>query len=411
MARPFDIVVVGAGLIGTAAACLFARQGLEVMLVETQPAERGQGDENGDRRVSAINLAAAALLQALEAWPGIDPGRIGEYRAMRVWDRNSAAKISFHAADLGQQRLGYIIDNRLMIEAMREKLRQNYNVTILDNTEITAIDRHRDRAADRSRPGLSVDLAGERVETQLLVGADGAHSRVRALCGLNTRWRDFGQDALTATVSTAGSHRHTAWQCFLETGPVAMLPLADGRCALVWSCERATADQLMDLPAADFCARLQSVFFDELGEITDCRPRQRFALTQHHANPYIADAVALVGDAAHTIHPLAGLGANIGLMDAAALAEVVQQARGRGADPGQYSVLRRYQRWRRGDNALVMAMMAGFKEAFGSSRASVKALRSAGMNWADSVTPLKVALARFATGLSGDLPALCRRRV
>lgn len=411
MARPFDIVVVGAGLIGTAAACLFARQGLNVALVETQPADRGQGGENGDRRVSAVNLAAAALLRALEVWPGIDPDRIGDYRAMRVWDRNSPAKISFHAADLGQQRLGYIIDNRLMVAAMREKLRQNYHVTILDNTEITAIDRRGGSAAGRSRPGLSVDLSGERVETRLLVGADGAHSRVRALCGLNTRRRDFGQDALIATVSTARSHRHTAWQCFLETGPVAMLPLADGRCALVWSCERATAGQLMDLPAADFCAQLQSVFFDELGEIADCQGRRRFALTQHHANPYIADAVALVGDAAHTIHPLAGLGANIGLMDAAALAEVVQQARGRGADPGQYSVLRRYQRWRRGDNALVMAVMAGFKEVFGSSRASVKAVRSAGMNAADSITPLKVALARFATGLSGDLPALCRRHV
>ncbi|MDD9857583.1 MAG: FAD-dependent monooxygenase [Gammaproteobacteria bacterium] len=411
MPRPFDIVVAGAGLIGTAAACLFARQGLDVALVETQPADRGRGHENSDRRISAINVAAAALLRALEVWPGGAPGRIGDYRAMRVWDRNSPAKISFHAADLGEPCLGYIIDNRLMIALMREKLRQNYNVTILDNTEITAIDRRGDRAPDRSHPGLSVDLSGERIETRLLVGADGAHSRVRALCGLSARRRDFGQDALISTVSTARSHRHTAWQCFLETGPVAMLPLADGRCALVWSCERATADRLMDLPTADFCARLQSVFFDELGEIADCQPRQRFALHQHHANPYIADAVALVGDAAHTIHPLAGLGANIGLMDAAALAEVVQQARGRGADPGQYSVLRRYQRWRRGDNALVVAMTAGFKEVFGSSRTSVKALRCAGMNLADSITPLKVVLARFATGLSGDLPALCRRHV
>ena len=408
--RQFDVIVVGAGLIGAAAACLFARQGLTVALVEARALDRHAGAaEETDKRVSAINLAAFGLFDALGVWRGIDPQRVSRYDAMKVWDCNSPAKISFLAADLGAPCLGYIVENRALVAALREKLRQNYNVTLLDNTEVAGI--NYDPNPDDADCRLSVTLSdsGERVQTRLLVGADGARSGVRELGGLHSRSEDFGQDAITATVSTARNHRATAWQCFLETGPVAMLPLADGRCSLVWSCDRAEADELMRLEDADFCARLQPLFAHELGDITACQPRRRFALRQQHADAYIAEAVALIGDAAHTTHPLAGLGANIGLVDAAALAEVVEWARRHRKDIGQTSVLRRYERWRRGDNARVLAMMKGFKEIFGSRHAGAKAVRSAGMNLADTVTPLKMVLAKFATGQYGDLPALCRR--
>ena len=399
----FDVIVVGAGLIGAASACLFARQGLRVGLVEAREAGASAGQ---DERVSAVNLAVGNLFRALDVWPGIDPGAISPYHAMKVWDRNSPAKISFLAADLGEQCLGYIIENRLMIAAMMEKLQQNYNVTIMHGTEVNAIEAH----ANGRGVGITLSggLSGEQFETRLLVGADGTRSRVRELCGLQTRFSDFAQDAIVTTVSTSRDHRATAWQCFLETGPVAMLPRADRRCSLVWSCDRDAAEQLAHLSEAEFRARLEPLFFDQLGEITDCQPRQRFPLTQHHASRYIADSVALIGDAAHVTHPLAGLGANIGFVDAAALAEVVEQAHTHGRDIGRHSVLRRYERWRRGDNALVLAMMEGVKEIFGSPLSAAKAARSSGMNLADSVAPVKRLLAKYATGLYRDMPQVCR---
>ena len=408
MSRQFDVIVVGAGLIGTASACLFARHGLKVALLESRSLDRRAQNEAADGRVSAIGLAAGNLLKALEVWPGIDPDAMSPYIEMKVWERNSPAKIAFVATDLGRPCLGHIIENRAMVAAMLEKLRQNYHVTIMDNTEISGI------ARGGAGAPLEVALcdgegAGEsKVKTRLLVGADGCRSRVRELCGISTRFSDFAQDAIVSTISTARGHRSTAWQCFLETGPVAMLPLADGRCSLVWSCDRARADELMGLEEAQFCARLQPLFSHALGEITGCRRRRRFTLGQHHADRYIADSVALVGDAAHLTHPLAGLGANLGFLDAAALAEVVEHAVARGRDIGQYSVLRRYERWRKGDNALVLAMMEGLKELFGSPRPTARAARSTGMNLADSISPLKIILAKFATGLYGDVPVLCQ---
>ena len=409
----FDVIVVGAGLIGAAGACLFARQGLRVALIESRALDGRDTDDadDADGRVSAIGIAAANLLKALEVWPEIDPQRVSPYGEMKVWDGNSPAKISFAAADLGQPCLGYIIDNRALTTAMMEKLRQNYQVTIMDNTSIQGIEwgGERDNELSEAKTPLRVALPDREVQTRLLVGADGGRSRVRELCGITTRFSDFAQDAIVGTISTSHEHRATAWQCFLETGPVAMLPLADGRCSLVWSCDRGRADELMALEEGAFCAQLQELFSDALGEITGCGTRQRFALAQHHADRYIADSVALIGDAAHIIHPLAGLGANLGFIDAAALAEVVERARASGGDIGQHSVLRRYERWRRGDNALVLAMMEGFKDIFGSRLSTARTIRSTGMNLVDSVTPLKTVLAKFATGLYGDIPALCKR--
>lgn len=423
----FDVIVVGAGIVGAASACLFARQGLNVGLIEAQslaqfnetPADDRRRDETPTaRRVSAIGIAASNLLAALEVWHGIAAKQVSPYSEMKVWDCNSAAKIHFAAADIGTPYLGHIIDNHAMVAAMLEKLRQNDRVTMMDNTEIRGIERCRPPAALRGalRGTLRVAITGKEVTTRLLVGADGGGSKVRELCGITARASDFAQDAIVSTISIAGApiaheheHEAIAWQCFTDSGPVAMLPLADGRYSLVWSCDRAYADELMALEDAQFCTRLQALFFAALGEISGCERRQRFALGQQHADRYIADSVALVGDAAHITHPLAGLGANLGLLDVAALAEVVERADQRGMDIGGYGVLRRYERWRFGDNALVLAMMEGFNDIFTSRRCAAKVVRSTAMNLVDSATPLKSILAKLATGLYGDLPALCRR--
>ncbi len=416
--RCFDVVVVGGGLVGATSACLFARQGLKVGLVEARSLGTPPNADADAGRVSAINLAAVNVFKALDVWPALPPATVTPYHGMRVWDCNSAAKISFRAADIGAPCLGYIVENRALQDAMVEKLRHNYQVTLFDGAAVTAVDpapinREARLAISLSdaRDGANGGNGGRtrRIETQLLVAADGGDSRVRDLCGIATQFTDFEQDAIIATTHLGGAHRDIAHQCFLDTGPVAMLPLAGGRCAVVWSCDRALADELMALDDAAFCARLQALFFHELGAITAAATatgRRRFPLRQHHVSRYIAAATALVGDAAHLTHPLAGLGANLGLMDAAALAEVVAQAAAAGRDLGQPSVLRRYERWRRGDNALALAAMTGFKEVFGSRRRSAQMARAAGMNLVASIAPLKNLAMQLATGLRGDLPAI-----
>jgi len=318
-----------------------------------------------------------------------------------VW-QPGGGRIEFCARELGFAHLGHIVANRDLIAGLRANLQRDARATLFEQTEITAI------APDGER-GLRVQLGGpspESLAARLLVGADGARSTVRELAGITCRRRDFAQDAITATVAV-DNHRHTAWQVFLDAGPAALLPQADGRCALVWSCRRTLADELCALPGPEFCARLQAAFDgdgDAPGGITDCGRRRRFALIQHHADAYIAPSVALIGDAAHAIHPLAGLGANLGLADAAALAEVAAAAGERGRRIGDYATLRRYERRRRADNATVVALMAALHDLFSARAPVVQFARAAGLNLADKSPTLKTALAKFADRLAGDRP-------
>lgn len=394
----FDVVVVGAGMIGMVSTCLFARQGLRVGLVEAQSIDPLA---MSDGRVSAINLSTCNLLKALGVWRNIDIAQVSPYHTMKVWDNDSLAKISFLAHEFNYSSLGYIIENHVITAAMLTKLRQSDNVTTLDNTQITKIARH-------DPDYLMLTLSDQIIKTRLLVGADGGRSRVRELSNLSIRRFDFQQDAITATLSVAYAHGATTLQCFLKTGPVALLPLADGRCSLVWSCDHELVDELMQLSDVEFRDRLKPLFAHEVGEIIEIGARRRFTLIQQHAEQYIADSVALIGDAAHIPHPLAGLGANIGFSDAAMLAEVVECAHEKSPNIGRRNVLRRYERRRKGDNALTLAVIKGLKEGFGSQRETVRWARTIGMNLVDKTPSLKAQLVRFAAGQHGNIPMLCR---
>ncbi|HHM04620.1 MAG TPA: 2-octaprenyl-3-methyl-6-methoxy-1,4-benzoquinol hydroxylase [Gammaproteobacteria bacterium] len=398
----FDVLIVGGGMVGATVACALGESGLRVAVVEARlPVEVGPDDEIG-LRVSAISHASQHIFESLGAWPGMAARRISPYREMHVWDAGGGGEIHFDSADLGAPALGHIIENAVIQRALWDRLEAQGRVERLCPAALGGLHRDGD--------GWQVALDGGRsYRTRIVVGADGAQSRVRQGAGMDTRGWNYEQRALVCVVSTERDHQATAWQRFLSTGPLAFLPLRDGRCSIVWSTSPAEAARLEALDEAAFCAELGAAFEHRLGAVLGCGPRASFPLRLQHAINYVQPGLALVGDAAHTVHPLAGQGVNLGLLDAAALAEVLLDAQTAGRDVAALSVLRRYERWRKGHNLLMMYSMDGFKRLFGFQAAPLQWLRNTGLNLTDRAGPVKDCIMRFAVGDAGDLPSLARQ--
>ncbi len=399
--QQLDILVVGAGIAGSALALALAGSGYAIGLVEPQPLERrplpaGSDLADFDARVSALTPRSVRLLDELAAWPGIAAYRQCPYTHMTVWDAEGTGRIEFDSAELGAPALGHIVENRAIVDALLAELLANGSILRFSPDRLVACEPGDDGAT-------SVDLeSGARLSVQLLVGADGALSRVRELMAFETREWDYGHRAIVATAAVAESHRATAWQRFLPSGPLAFLPLSspDNRlCSIVWSLQDELVEPLMALDDAVFCSELDRAFEGTLGGVNAVSPRFAFPLRQRHAVDYVQPGVALVADAAHTIHPLAGQGINLGLQDVAVLAEELGWARERGLSPGSLEVLRRYQRRRKGENLLMMGAMDGFKRLFEQQALPLRWLRNAGMRGVDRLLPLKQRLMRHAMGL------------
>jgi 2-octaprenylphenol hydroxylase len=249
---------------------------------------------------------------------------------------------------------------------------------------------------------------GREIQARLLVAADGANSRVRGLAGIPVRGWGYDQNAVVATVRPERPNRDTAWQRFMPSGPLAFLPINDGRCSIVWSTSPEQAQQLLALEPEAFCEALGGASDYVLGEILETGPRASFPLRLQHATHYVQPGLALVGDAAHAIHPLAGQGVNLGFLDAATLAEVLTEARRASRDIGSHGVLRRYERTRKGDNLMMLAAMDGFKRLFGNDLAPLRLLRNLGLRLTDSADPVKQLIMRRALGMLGEQPRLAR---
>jgi 2-octaprenylphenol hydroxylase len=402
-----DVVIVGGGLVGsTLARALCApaagkQPAPRLALVEGRDLLTHPGTDRPDVRVSAITLASRRILEALDVWTAIDTGRIHPFREMRVWDDHGGGRLHFDSADIGEPELGYIVENDAMLRVLHQQLANMAPLVIKTHARPVALQRHADHVE------LQLDN-GEALATRLLVGADGADSGIRELAGIHKHGRAYDQHALVATVSFTGDHRETAWQVFLPTGPLAFLPLAAGRCSIVWSTTPEEAARLAALEEAVFLEELQGAFGAQLGHLQGCGPRAVFPLRLQRAAQYVQPRVALIGDAAHTVHPLAGQGVNLGFADAAVLAEVLLSARQTGRDVGSLRVLRRYERWRKGDNLLMMYSLDGLKRLFASRLGPVQRMRNAGMSLTNAMPPVKHLFMRYAMGLQGDLPRLAR---
>ena len=407
-ADAFDVAVVGGGPVGACVAALLqrARAGagaLRVALIEPQVPAAPAGGAAPDGRVVAISRASERLLRSAGAWTHIASARLCAYQRMRIWHErvrpDDEAVLVFDAADVGEPNLGYIVENRLLQSALIAAFRESGG--------------HLEPAQFRA---LAMGLDAVRIETsagvltaRLVIGADGAKSAVREAAGLSAELSDYGQSAIVATVATERPHQLTAWQRFMGQGTLAFLPLFDGSSSIVWSADAGLAARLMNASDNDFVHELDRASDLALGATRLVSERLSFPLRRLAVPRYIAQRVALVGDAAHVVHPLAGQGVNLGLLDAGALAQLTARAMSQREDPGSLRVLRDYERWRKSEVAVMGTAIDGFDRLLAHGTGPVARIAQTGLGWVSRTQELRRFFIARALGVSGELPEAARR--
>ncbi|WP_300730994.1 2-octaprenyl-3-methyl-6-methoxy-1,4-benzoquinol hydroxylase [Pseudomonas sp.] len=401
-----DLLIVGAGMVGSALALALKDSGLKILLLDGGSLSVKAFDPQApfEPRVSALSAASQRILGRLGAWDGIVARRLGPYSHMQVWEGSGTGHIHFSAASVHADVLGHIVENRVVQDALIERL-QGTGIEMLANARMEQM--------RRSGDDWLLTLAdGRTLRAPLVIAADGANSAVRRLTGTETREWDYLHHAIVTSVRCAEPHQHTAWQRFTDDGPLAFLPLArDGQqdwCSIVWSTTPEQAEHLMALDDAGFCRELTFAFEGRLGDVVSVDPRVCVPLRQRHAKRYVAQGLALIGDAAHTIHPLAGQGVNLGFLDAAVLADVLMHALDRGEALADVRVLSRFERRRMPHNLALMAAMEGFERLFQANSLTARLVRNTGLKWVNQMPEAKALFVRQALGLSGDLPPLAR---
>ncbi|GAB6046944.1 FAD-dependent monooxygenase [Methyloparacoccus murrellii] len=399
MNEDYDVLIVGGGMVGGTLGCALGGSGLRVAVLEDAPPMPFSPEQPHDLRVSAVSVASANILRTIGAWDGIASRRLCPYRRMRVWE--DAGDVEFRSEEINEPVLGHIVENRVIQLAVLDRLRDFDNVSLLSPVKTRAI---------RYQPhGSEVELDDGRVlRTRLLVAADGGFSRVRQAAGMGVSGWDYEQHALVLTVDTAAAQQDITWQRFTPVGPQALLPLSGPHASLVWYHRPEEVQRLKGLPDAELLAELLAAFPPCLGQIRAITARGSFPLRRQHALRYIKPGVALIGDAAHMIHPLAGQGVNIGLLDAAALAEVLISAQRKQEDWASEAALARYERMRRSNNLLMMTVMDGFYRAFGNRHLPLRLVRNLGLGLAERLRPAKKLAMSYAMGLNGSLPRLAQ---
>jgi 2-octaprenyl-3-methyl-6-methoxy-1,4-benzoquinol hydroxylase len=395
----FDVVVVGGGMVGAAVACSLGNSGMTVAVLEQEVPQPFASDQPHDLRVSALSVASRKILETVGAWSGIESRRLCPFRRMRVWE--TAGDTEFCSDDIGYSELGYIVENRITQLALLERMQDFSNVQLLCPVTI--------RRIDYNAGGSAIELADGRVlSARVLVAADGGSSRVRQAAGLGVTSWDYKQHALVIYVETDYPQQDITWQRFVPSGPQAFLPLSGHHGSLVWYNSPDEVRRLKALANEQLLHELTQAFPDCLGKIKAILGTASFPLKRQHAQDYVKQGVVLVGDAAHMINPLAGQGVNIGLLDAAALAEVLIEAYRSGRNIADLAVLKRYEQSRRYENLQMMTVMDIFYRVFSNKVLPFKFLRNLGLGLAERITPAKNKVMRYAMGIEGKLPKLAR---
>ncbi len=421
--QKFDVLIVGAGMVGLTLALALRKQSqLKIAIVDTQAAV--ELDENIDVRVSAINVASKNIFTNLGVWAAIEGSRLQPYQHMHVWDKAGIGQLNFSAQDSDsfppEDNLGWIIENKVIRHALWQKAQQDEGIHFFTGNKLASISHGDSDVFAMFAQEQNPSAPTQPIIAKLVVGADGANSWVRQQMDMAMIFQDYDHHAIVATVECPQGHQNTAWQVFLATGPLAFLPLQSGTstnnlCSIVYSTSPDDAKRLTELDAIGFAKELTAASDGKLGCISLKSERFTYPLTMRLAQDLVKDRVVLIGDAAHTIHPLAGQGVNLGLLDAAALAQTLTAKKPAELDSYylesvtdfvDFTALKSFARWRKAEATEMITAMAGIKQTFSPQQAPIKLLRGLGMNMLNHFAPVKKQLIKQALGLKDDLPEL-----
>lgn len=391
-----DVMINGGGMVGLALANLLP-ESITVTVIDPFPSESldnllaGGGDQF-DSRVSAISKKSQQILMQTGAWQAIPEHRITPYQNMQVWEANGSASLTFSAQQIATENLGTIVENKLLRAALMQQAKKRPRVTVIAS---------RVKSVERNESNVKVELeSGNRVEASLMVGADGALSNTREAFNFEVSEQSYQQLALVANIKTQQSHQYTAWQRFLTSGPIAYLPLPDTQqCSIVWSANQTLANELLALPEAQLESRIAAAMDHRLGNVQLLTQCQSFPLIARHSHQYLQERVALIGDAAHTIHPLAGQGVNLGFADAAQLAKQIAQLHHNKKDIGRLLNLRPFERARKADNHLTQKAMTALNWVYQQQHPAMVLARNLGVSSINNSPVIKNKLMKQAMGL------------
>ncbi len=396
----YDLAIVGGGVVGTTLACALTDSGLTVVLIEAETrsiaATRGQAYN--------ISPLSSRIFNGIGIWNQICP-QLETYNKIRLSDADCPTVVQFVPQDLGAQTLGYVAEHRVLITALQDSIRHNSHLTWLCPATVVKTDIQPDGAT----LDLLTDGEVQRIRTRLVVAADGARSPLRQQAGIRTHGWQYWQSCVVATVKPEKSHNHTAHERFWSSGPFAILPLPGNRCRIVWTAPRAEADTIVALDDDQFLKELSRRYGDHMGKLSLEGDRYVFPVQLMHSTRYVLPRLALIGDAAHCCHPVGGQGINMGIRDAAALAQVLQIAHQQGEDIASLNVLKRYERWRKWENLIILGFTDILDRTFSNNVFPIVLVRRLGLRVLQTVLPVKSFALRLMTGLTGRAPRLAQR--